>query len=140
MGGGDVDTFAGRLLAAELRYPVEGLDGEDVRGVRQQAPHLQPAFQQAVLRRPVADAVPAGQARTLGRPARRAPDGVAQVRPAAAVEWLVPLQTESAVVHLGGDGARSRRRSYGDSKNAEVTPICPNHFISCTRQSPASFF
>lgn len=66
MGGGDVDTFTGRFLAAELRHPVERLDCKDVRGVRQQAPHLQPAIKQAVLRGPVADAVSTGDARPLG--------------------------------------------------------------------------
>lgn len=107
MGSGDVDTFAGRFLAAELRHPVERLDCKDVRGVRQQAPHLQPALQQAVLRGPVAHTVSAGQARPLGRPARRAPDGVAQVCSAAAVQRLVPLQTERAIVHPGDDAAWS---------------------------------
>lgn len=108
MGGGDVDAPAGRLLAAELRHPVEGQDGEDVGGVRQQPPHLQPALQQAVLGRPVAHAVTAGQARALGRAARRAPDRVAHVSPAAAVQRLIPLQGEGAVVDLGDDAARRR--------------------------------
>lgn len=63
---GDVDAFAGRVLAAELRDPVERLDSEGVCGVRQQTPHLQPAAQQAVLRGPVGDAVSAGEAWPLG--------------------------------------------------------------------------
>lgn len=66
MRGGDVDTFTGRFLATEVRHPVECLDRKDVSGVRQQAPHLQPAMQQAVLCRPVADTFSAGQARPLG--------------------------------------------------------------------------
>lgn len=111
---GDVDALAGGALAAQLRHPVERLYGEGVRGVRQHAPHLHPAAQQAVLGGPVADAVPAGQARSLGRPARRAPDGVAQVRPAAVVQRLVPLQSERGVVGLGDDAARGRGRSCGD--------------------------
>lgn len=110
MARGDVDTFTGRVLAADLRHPVERLDGEGVCGVRQQAPHLHPATQQAVLCRPVADAVSAGVARPLGRPAHGALDGVAQVRSAAVVQRLVPLQTESGVVDLGDDAARGRRR------------------------------
>lgn len=63
---GDVDTFTGRVLAAELRHPVDRLDGKGVCGVRQQAPHLNPATQQAVLRGAVADAVTTGQARSFG--------------------------------------------------------------------------
>lgn len=114
MCGGDVDTFTGGLLATEVRHPVERLDRKDVRGVRQQAPHLQPAIQQAVLSRPVADTFSAGQARPLGRSARGAPDRVAQVGSAAVVQRLVPLQTERAVVHPGGDAARSRGRFYSD--------------------------
>lgn len=62
----DVDSFAGRVLAADLRHPVERLDCEGVCGVRQQAPQLQPATQQAVLRGSVADAVSAGEARPVG--------------------------------------------------------------------------
>lgn len=107
MRGGDVDTFTGRLLATEVRHPVECLDRKDVSGVRQQAPHLQPALQQAVLGRPVADTFSAGQARPPGRSARGAPDRVAQVCSAAVVQRLVPLETERAVVHLGDDAARS---------------------------------
>lgn len=122
MGGGDVDAPAGRLLAAELRHPVEGLDGEDVGGVRQQPPHLQPSVQQAVLCRPVAHAVAAGQARTLRRAARRAPDRVAQVGPAAAVQRLVPLQAEGAVVHLGDDAARG---GGGSCSHWEILRLFP---------------
>lgn len=63
---GDVDAFAGRFLAAELRHAIERLDCEAVRGVRQQAPHLHPTTQQAVLLGPVADAVSTGEARSFG--------------------------------------------------------------------------
>lgn len=91
MAGGDVDAFTGGLLAAERRHPVERLNREGVRGVRQQAPHLHSASQQAVLRGAIADAVPAREARTLGGPADGAPDGVGQVFPAAVVHGLVPL-------------------------------------------------
>lgn len=66
MDRGDVDAFAGRFLAAELRHSVERLDCEAVRGVRQQAPHLHPTTQQAVLLGPVADAVSTGEARSFG--------------------------------------------------------------------------
>lgn len=66
MACGDVDTFTGRVLAAELRHPIQRLDSEGVCGVRQQPPHLQPTTQQAVLPRTVADAVAAGEARPLG--------------------------------------------------------------------------
>lgn len=113
---GDVDTFTGRVLAAELRYPVEGLDSEGVCGVRQQTPHLQPATQQAVLLGPVGDAVAAGEARPLGCPAHRAPDSIAQVCSAAVVQRLVPLQTERGVIDMGDDAARGRGRSYSDKK------------------------
>lgn len=91
MACGDVDTFTGRVLSAELRHPVDCLDGEGVCGVRQQAPHLHPATQKAVLSGPVADAVSAGKARSLGCPAHEAPDCVAQVCSAAVVQRLVPL-------------------------------------------------
>lgn len=107
MCGGDVDTFTGGLLATEVGHPVERLDRKDVSGVRQQAPHLQPAIQQVVLCRPVADTFSAGQARALGRSARGAPDRVPQVGSAAVVQRLVPLQAERAVVHPGDDAARS---------------------------------
>lgn len=109
MAGGDVDTVAGRLLAAELGHPVERLDAEGVGGVRQQAPHLHPTTQQAHLLGPVADAVSAGEARPLGRAAHRAPDSVGHVRPAAVVQRLIPLQAERGVVDLGADAARRRR-------------------------------
>lgn len=90
---GDVDALAGGLLAAKLGHPVKSLDGEGVRGVRQQAPHLHPPTGQAVLSRPVADAVAAGHARAPGRSAHEAPDAVAQVGSAAVVQRLVPLQS-----------------------------------------------
>lgn len=106
MRGGDVDTFTGWFLAAELGHAVERLDGKNVGGLWQEAPDLHPALHQAVLGRPVAEAVSAGQARGAGRPAHRAPDGVAQVCPAAALQRLVPLQAQRAVVHLGHDAAR----------------------------------
>lgn len=104
---GDVDGLAGGVLAAEARHAVERLDGEGVGGLRQHAPHLHPAPLQAALRWPVADAVPAGGARPPGRPAHGALDGVAQVRPAAAVQRFVPRQAERGVVDLGDDAARS---------------------------------
>lgn len=66
MACGNVNTFTGRVLAAKVRHPVERLDSEGVCGVRQQAPHLHPLNQQAVLRGPVADTVSAGEARLLG--------------------------------------------------------------------------
>lgn len=116
MACGDVDAFTGRVLAAELRDPVERLDSEGVRSVRQQTPHLQPAAQQAVLRGPIGDAVSAGEARPLGWPAHGAPDGVAQVCAAAVVQRLVPLQTERGVVDLGDDAAWGRGRSYSDKQ------------------------
>lgn len=106
MARGDVDTLAGRVLGAELRNAVESLDREGVCGLRQKPPHLHPASRQAVLPGSVADAVSAGQTRPFGRPAHEAPDGVAQVRSAAVLQGLVPLQTERGVVDLGDDAAR----------------------------------
>lgn len=123
MGGSYVDAATGRFLAAELRYPTECLDCKNVRGVRQQTRHLHPAFQQAVLRRPVADAVPTGQARGFGCLAHRALDRVTQVCPAAAVQRLIPLQTEYAIVYLCDDAAWSRGRSYGDTTSPSYTDL-----------------
>lgn len=82
---GDVDTLAGWTLAAELGHSVERLDREGVCGVRQQTPDLHPAAQQAVLHGPVADAVSAGQARPLRRPAQGTLDCIAQVCSAAVI-------------------------------------------------------
>lgn len=107
MCGGDVDTFTGWFLAAELRHAVERLDCKNVRGLGQEAPDLHPALHQAVLGRPVTDAVSAGQAGAACRPAHGAPDRIAQVRPAAALQRLVPLQAQRAVVHLSDDAAWS---------------------------------
>lgn len=107
MSGGDVDAFAGRFLAAELRHPVQCLDCKDVGGLGQEAPDLHPALHQAVLGRPVADAVPAGQARGPRCPAHGAPDRITQVRPAAALQRLVPPEAERAVIHLRDDAAWS---------------------------------
>lgn len=106
MARGDVNTFAGGLLGAEVRNAIESLDGEGVRGVRLQAQHLHPATQQAFLRRAVAHGVSAGNARALGRPAVRAPDGVVQVCSAAVFQRLVPLQDECGVIHVGDDASR----------------------------------
>ena len=66
MACGDVDTFTGRVLVAEVRDPVDRLDGEGVCGVRQQAQHLHLAIQQAMLCWPIGDAVSTGEARSLG--------------------------------------------------------------------------
>lgn len=107
MCGGDVDTFTGWFLAAELRHAVECLDCKNVRGLGQEAPDLHPALHQAVLCRPVTDAVSAGQARGGGCPAHGAPDRVTQVSPAAALQRLVPLQAQRAVIHLSDDAAWS---------------------------------
>lgn len=114
MGRSDVDTFTGRLLGTEPRHPVECLNSESVRCVRQQAPHLHLASQQAVLRRPVTDAVSAGQARFLWRPAQRAPHGVAQVCSAAVIQRLAPIQSERGEVYGGVDAARSRGSFYSE--------------------------
>lgn len=116
--GGYVDAFAGRLLVAERRHAVQRLDREGVRGVRQQAPHLHPATQQAVLRGAVADAISARKARPLGRPADGASDGVAQVFPAAAVHGLVPLQSEHGVVDPWVEVAWSGGRFYEDGEKS----------------------
>lgn len=106
MVGGDVDAVAGRLLAAQLGDAVERLHGEGVGGVRQQAVNLHPPTQEALLRRAVADAVPAGQAHAPGGLAHGAPDGVAQVGSVAVVQRLVPLQDEGGGVDVGADAAR----------------------------------
>ena len=116
MAGSDVDAFTGRVLAAEGRHPVERLDGEGVGGVRQQAPHLHPATQQALLGRPVADTVSAGEALSTGRPAHGAPDRVAHVGSAPVVQGLVPLQAEGGVVDLGADATRGWRSFYSDEE------------------------
>lgn len=102
----NVDTFAGRLLLAELRHPVKCLNSERIRCVWQQAPHLYPVTQQAVFRRPVTDAVSAGEAPFLWWPAQRAPDGVAQVVSAAAVQRLIPIQSDCGEVDLTDYAAR----------------------------------
>lgn len=107
MCGGDVDTFTGWFLAAELRHAVECLDCKNVGGLGQEAPDLHSALHQSVLGRPVTDAVSAGQARGAGCPAHDAPDRITQVCPAAALQRLVPLQAQRAVIHLSDDAARS---------------------------------
>lgn len=66
MVGGDIDAFASRLLGAERRHPVERQDGEGVRCVRQQTPHLHPATLQAFVSRTVADVVSAGETGSPG--------------------------------------------------------------------------
>ncbi|KAF3840871.1 hypothetical protein F7725_006733 [Dissostichus mawsoni] len=106
--GGDIDTSTGRVLAADMRHPVERLHCEGVCGLRQQAPHLHPATQQALLLGPVADAVPAGQAGALRGPAEGASDGVAQVCSAAVVQRLIPLQAERGFIswHAGTGSCR----------------------------------
>lgn len=120
--GGDVDTFTGWFPAAERRHAVERLDGKNVGGLGQQAPHLHPALHQAVLGRPVTDAVSTGQADRAGRPAHAAPDGITQVRPAAALQRLVPLQAQRAVVHLSDDAAWSRGRFCSDTGKGKSPP------------------
>lgn len=107
MCGGDVDTFTGWFLAAELRHAIECLDCKNVGGLGQEAPDLHPALHQAMLGRPVADTVSAGQARGAGCPAHGAPDRITQVCPAAALQRLVPLQAQRAVIHLSDNAAWS---------------------------------
>lgn len=126
MRGGDVDALTGWFLAAEVRHPVECLDCENVGGMGEESPDLHPALQQAVLGRPVADAVSARQARGAGRLAQGATDGVTQVRPAAGLQRLAPLQAERAVIHLGDDAAWSRGGFYGDTqaKSNQLLPSC----------------
>lgn len=120
MACGNVNTFAGRVLAAEVRHPVEGLDSECVRGVRQQAPHFYPATQQAVLRGPVADQVPAGETGRFGRPAHGAADGVAQVGSSTIFQRLVPLQNKSGVVDQGVDSAWGWGGFYSRKDNGKT--------------------
>lgn len=116
MAWGDVHTLTGGVFGAQLRYPVERLDSEGVCGVRQQAPHLHPTTEQAVLCGPVADAVSTGQARSLRWPAHGALDRVAQVCSSATVQGLVPLQGERGVIDLWDDAARGRGRSCSEGK------------------------
>lgn len=107
--GGDVDALAGRLAPTPLGDPVEGLDGEGVGGVWQQAPDHHPAGREATLRRPVADAVPAGGAGPAGgTPAAQALHRIAQVLPAAPLQGLAPLQRHRGVVDLRHHAARRR--------------------------------